>query len=188
MKNYSQKNPRWRWQKLGTCAHTTIGSDGCFVNALASLADTTIVNPKGVTVACHPGILDWVATVQDLYAHGCWVVSKDFANLLGLKYHGKSQTQPDYPCILETNYYANKGVPQHFVVLFPDGDIIDSLDGTVLNGYKAPKKENKYEDAVVSYRLFENTDDRCSEKLDAVQKAQEELEDAQAEYIKCINS
>ena len=149
MKYYSQKNPRWRWQKLGTCKQN-IGQVGCFVTSLANLADTEIVDPRGIKREANPSIVDWVATVKKLYTGGCLVVSKKFAKLLKLEYHGKAYKRPSYPCIMETNYYRKYGVPQHFCVIFPDGDIIDPLD------LFPKKKANKYAHHIVSYRLFKN--------------------------------
>jgi len=148
MKYYSQKSPRWRWQKLGRCKQN-IGQVGCFVTSLANLADTKLRTPRGMIVEAHPGIVDWVATVKGLYVRRCLVNSKKFAKLLGLEYNGRSKKRPNYPCIAETDHYRRYGVPQHFFVIFPDGDIIDPLD------YFPKKKPNKYR--IVSYRLFKNT-------------------------------
>lgn len=177
MKQYSQKNLRWKWQKLGTC-NTTIGKAGCFVTSLANLADTELKDPKGKVREANPSIVDWVATVKGLYAHRCLVVSKTFAKLLNLEYKGKSSKKPSYPCIMETDHYAYCNICQHFCVSFPDGDIIDSLD------WKPKKKKNPYN--VVSYRLFRNKKNDCKDERKKVVKYERKLKEAQKEYNKCL--
>ncbi len=179
MENYSQKG-WYRWQKLGTCS-VRIGTHGCFITSLANLADTSITNPRGNVSVANPSIVDWKATTDGLYAKGCLVVSKAFAKMLGLEYNGRSTKQPKYNCIGETNYYNRQGIPQHFFVVFADGDILDPLD------LFPKKKTNKYARHMVSYRLFRNTKNDCSEQLEKVQKYQEKLEDAQKDYINCLN-
>lgn len=149
MKSYSQKNPRWAKQQLGTC-DTTIGASGCKISAYAMLLDDKIVDPKGRIVECHPGIMDWIATIQKLYVQGCMTVDEKFCKFFGLEYNGKKKIHPDYPCIAETNYYANKGVLQHFFIIYPDGDMLDPLDGNALNNWTPKKRKNIY--PIVSYR------------------------------------
>ena len=166
---YSQKNPRWGSQQLGTCA-TSIAGAGCFITSLANLSRTELTDPKGVVREAHPGIVDWVATTRGLYANGCLVRSKQFAEMLGLEYNGKSKHRPDYPCIAETDHYKNKGFRQHFFVIFPNGNIIDPLD-------KMPEeKPNPYH--IVNYRLFKKMD--CEELLEKLKKAKKE-------YLICKN-
>ena len=161
-KFYSQKNPRYRWQKLGRCRQN-IGQVGCFVTSLANLADTQLPHPKtGKMVEAHPGIVDWTATLKRLYSNGCMVNSPLFAELLDLEYNGKSKHQPDYDCIAETDYYRNVGFRQHFFIVLKNGDIIDPLDGTISNGWQAKPKPNKYKYRMVSYRLFRNTTQKCT--------------------------
>ena len=176
MKKYSQRNIRWGWQRLGTCK-VRIRQAGCFITALCNLADTKIKNPRGRVVECHPGILDWRATVDGLYANGCLVVSKSFAKLLDLEYNGKSKTPPDYNCIAETDHYRRYGVPQHFFVYLTNGKIIDSLDGK--------EKDNPYK--IVSYRLFKNRkeDDKCKILRAKVEKYEQKLKNAKKELEQC---
>ena len=181
MRNYSQKNLRWRFQKLGRC-RDTIGKSGCFITALCNLADTKIKNPKGNMVQCHPGILDWVATVNNLYARGCLVVSKRFAKVLGLEYKGKGSHPPKYDCIAVTNHFQYVGVPQHFFVYLTNGRIIDSLDGK--------EKENPYH--IISYRYFKNVNLKCTpeeiKRYEAkVKKYKEKLKKYTNKLNNCLN-
>jgi len=139
---YSQKNPRWMWQKLGTCKDT-ISKSGCKVTCFAMFLKE-IKNPDGKMVEAHPGIVDWVATEEKLYTNGCLINDKIFCKYFGLEYVGNHTTAPKYPCIAETNHYQSKGVPQHFFIHLPNGNIIDPLD------YIPREKKNQYK--IVSYR------------------------------------
>ena len=172
MKFYSQKNTRWRWQKLGTC-RVNLGQAGCFVVSLANLADTKLKHPRtGEMAEANPSLVDWVATNKHLYVAGCLVHSKRFAELLDLEYNGKVFRRPSYPCIAETDHYRKQGYPQHFFIMYPDGEIIDPLD------YFPKKKPNKYH--IVSYRLFKHktkcTDKEIKKYKDKIKEHQEKLE------------
>lgn len=147
---YSQINPRWAKQKLGTSSHT-IGSSGCFITCLAMVYDGTIRDPKGVVRPAHPGILDWLFTVRKLYANRCQVVQSRMCSFLGLKDRGKTTRRPNYACIAETDHYARRGVPQHFFVWFPNNTIYDPLDGFTPE-WKPRRKKNPYR--IKSYRLI----------------------------------
>lgn len=152
MKPYSQRNPRWSKQKLGTC-NTTLGASGCKISCYCMIYDGKIKDPKGNMVECHPGILDWLATVNKLYVSGCLTVDETFCKFLGLKFNGRTTNPPKYPCIAETDHYKKKyGIKQHFFVWFPDGMILDPLDGNILNKWTPKKKPNPYH--IVSYRLI----------------------------------
>ena len=175
MKHYSQRNLRWRWQKLGRC-RDTIGQSGCFITALCNLADTKIKDPKGRLRECTPGILDWRATVDRLYRRNCWVDNKAFAKLLGLEYNGKSTKAPNYNCIAVTNHFQYVGINQHFFVYLTNGRIIDSLDGK--------EKDNPYH--IVSYRAFKNPREKDCEKYRAkVKKYERKLKEAKKDLINC---
>lgn len=149
MNYYSQKNPRWSRQQLGTCP-TTIGASGCKISSIAMIYDGQIKDPNGRLVECHPGILDWLATKKKLYLSGCLTSDKIFCDFLGLKFEGRKSTPAPYPCIAETDHYKKQGVPQHFFIHNPDGTIIDPLDGNVLNNWTPKPKKNPYK--IISYR------------------------------------
>jgi len=160
MKHYSQKDPRWANQKLGTC-NTTLRASGCFVTALAMqygdrikvpptsrkwLESVATVYDDG-TVEATPAILDFIFTKEKLYSSGCNVVSTIMTKRLGLENSGRSGAQPPYQCIAETDNFKRFGVPQHFFVVLPDGRILDPLDPP-----DSPPKKNPYH--IVSYRLI----------------------------------
>lgn len=144
---YSQKDPRWAGNKLGSCA-TTIGKDGCKVTCYAMFDGRS------------PEFINLTLSSNNGYHQGCLTVDELDCKILGLEYHGKSSSQPDYPCIAETDRFKPA---QHFFVVREDGMILDPLD---LNpGWKP----NPYH--IVSYRLIkpkqkteEPVDDREEEK------------------------
>jgi lysozyme len=126
---YSQKDPRWANEKLGTC-NDTIGKSGCKVACLASFA----------------GITPSEANKRIPYQSGCLTEDVSAAKALGLEFNGRVTVKPSYECIAETDHYKPNGVPQHFFILLADGTIADPLD-------LDPKpKKNPYK--IVSYRLF----------------------------------
>jgi hypothetical protein len=126
---YSQKDNRWANVKLGTCSDT-IAKSGCKITCLASFA--------GITPPEANKIIP--------YVNGCLTNDQTAAKALGLEYDGKSTTRPSYECIVETDFYKSKGVPQHFFILTPEGLAVDPLD------LEPKPKKNPYN--IVSYRLF----------------------------------
>lgn len=131
---FSQKDPRWANQRLGTCNGWTIGTGGCFVTCLAMFSNKT------------PAEVDELLTRQGGYSQGCMMLSKRAAELLGIDYHGRSQTDPGTLCVAETDHYKSQGVPQHFFV-YKNGMKVDPL-------HKTPRWiNNNYN--IVSYRLFD---------------------------------
>jgi len=146
VKYYSQKDPRWANQKLGTC-RDTLRQSGCKDSTIAMLmGDKKIKDPKGRMRTCTPAILDWVLTVNKVYTNGCLISDEKIAEFLGLEFNGRSTTQPEYPTMAETDHYKRYGVRQHFFLIFPNGDMVDPLDAD-------PKpRKNKYH--IVSYRLY----------------------------------
>lgn len=62
--NYSQRDPSWAGQRLGTCDGVTIGSDGCYVTAFANIA-----SHFGKDI--NPAQLDDDFTNNGRYVSGC---------------------------------------------------------------------------------------------------------------------
>lgn len=132
---YSQRDPRWKQVKLGTCSDS-LGQSGCFVTSLAGLSGKL------------PTEVNDLFKKKGGYVNGCLINSSKAAELLGLEYQGKTTQKPSRACIAETNYYAKSGVPQHFFVWNPDGRIADPLS------MSPDWQENVKKYPIVSYRLF----------------------------------
>ena len=133
---YSQKDSRWKNKKLGF-GNTTIGGYGCAISAFSNfMADLGIqITPDEMNEK----------------AKKCGAFSGDMLNFsvlakeLGFNY--RKDTASSQICIAETNYYKNKGVPQHFFLYNPiTKRRVDSLD-------LDPKwEDNNYN--IVSYRIL----------------------------------
>lgn len=141
MRIFSQRDPEWSGQKIGTSSQT-IGMVGCFITSLGMLSD---LRPPEVNAKITQG---------GGFQQGNMLVSEKAAAILGLQYKGRvpAGSPVSYPtevCIAETNKYA-PSVPQHFFVWLGKQNekgkwmIWDSLDGK--------EKENGY--PLVSFRLF----------------------------------
>ena len=141
MEKYTQRNPKYKYVKLGTC-NTTLWNDGCFVCSLSML--TNKYNPEEVNLLLRN---------NGGYSNGCMVNSKKAAEILELEYKGITKSKSESICIAETNHFASKGVPQHFFVFAPKGTVNDVCD-MILDPLDNPCywRENKYN--IVSYRLF----------------------------------
>lgn len=147
MIKYSQSDPRWANHKLGTC-NDTIGQSGCFITSLAMLAYKTPLEVNDILLKGNG------------FVNGCMVNSERASSLLNLSYYGISKTEPDYPCIAETNFYAPK-VPQHFFIWLGQGKIIDPLGGK--------EKDNPY--PIISFRLFKiKNNDMTDEQIKNILK------------------
>lgn len=136
---YSQKDPKWKNKRIGSCADT-FGQSGCNVTAMATLCGKT---PEEVN-AIVP------------YRNGCLLSDSTACTSLGLEYLGRQSTPPSFICKAETDHYKNKGVPQHFFVWRPDGMIADPLD------YPCTWKKNPYN--IVSFRLIKPITEESMEK------------------------
>ena len=132
MNLYSQKDPKWKSEQLGMCKNETIGSAGCKITCYAMLCGKT---PLEVNQSIT-------------YSNGCLTNDSKNSEELGLKNVGKVTENPKVLCIAETNYYKSSGYSQHFFILREDGMIADPLD------YPCFWKENKYKNAIVSYRVI----------------------------------
>lgn len=124
--------------KLGT-GDSTIAKSGCYLTSICNLASL-----NGVQI--DPPTLNQKLIDQGGYANGDEMISNVAASLVGATYELSHDTQPSFACIAETDSNANIGIPQHFFVLLPDGQIIDPLD------HDPQPKANNYH--IVSYRIF----------------------------------
>lgn len=128
---YSQSNPKWGDQTY--YGNNKFKYSGCFVTALSCMIDKE--PPE---------------TASMLRLNGCFtpegcLVSECASKALKIEYSGSSKNQPSYPCVFETDHYKSSGYPQHFGIIFPNGEIYDPLldHGPTVNNYH-----------IVSYRLF----------------------------------
>jgi hypothetical protein len=132
MELYSQKDPKYRNLKVGFGTQT-IGQVGCFLCSLSMISE--IEPPEANERLKKNGGYS-----------GNLIKSAEAAKALGLEYGGRVSNNNKFPCIMETNHYKSKGVPQHFVVMTDATHILDPLD------YPVKEKKNKYN--IISYRLF----------------------------------
>jgi len=133
MQNYSQKNEKWKNKKIGK-TNLTLGEIGCFVTALAIMDGRT------------PDVILDLLNEGNAFNDNGLLFPDVAAKILRFSYCGETHNQQKVgmPCIAETNYYVDKGVPQHFFVWLGDGLIIDPIDGQT--------KGNCY--PIVTFRLF----------------------------------
>ena len=128
---YSQSDERWGDQTY--YGNNKFKTSGCFVTSLAMMIDK---DPR--------------ETASMLRLNGCFtsgglLVSECASKALRIEYGGKTTRQPNYPCVFETDHFKSSGYPQHFGIIFPNGEIYDPLlnHGPTVNNYH-----------IVSYRLF----------------------------------
>lgn len=153
---YSQRDPRWSGQRLGTVDGTTIGSDGCYVTSFAMLG-------KYFGHDINPAQLDDIFTNRGWYVKGNLMtddnLQKAFPDCVYQQtFHYESvpadlsklkdlMTDPTVMVVLEVDFNPEKGGLQtHFVVCVDcDGtnvQIADPWTGTVHDiktPYGAPK-------------------------------------------------
>jgi len=137
MKYYSQKDSRWSNIFLGN-SQSTIGKYGCFLTSISMIAEI------------EPTEINKTLTDNGCIDNNGSLSSQCAANILKIEYNGKTFQKPNYICIAETDFYKNKGVPQHFFIVLENGQIVDPLD------LEPKPKNNKY--PIVSYRLFKGED------------------------------
>lgn len=133
---FSQKDPAWKNIKLGT-GNLNLGQAGCLIVSYCNLLvelDIIKLTPEDLNDLCIR---------KGFYSNGDMLILPKLAEYFKLTY--KKQIEPSELCILETDYYKNKGVPQHFT-LYRNRKIIDPLD------LPCNWKSNKY--PAVSYRVF----------------------------------
>ena len=190
MTYYSQENARWGRQQLGGC-NCTISSDGCYITSICNLIRVfgiglNVNTPKDIVMDLHPGILDWIATEEEAYFNDCFVSGYKFADAINkmadkkvIEFKGFSDKQPkDYPVIARTRY----GRGYHFIVLLPDGHIIDPLDENPMPRVKNP--EYKFT-AFRNYRVIIEKND-CSELQEKVDDLRKKEKDVHEELQKAI--
>lgn len=73
---FSQRDPRWSGNQLGTCSGTTIGSAGCAISAIAMAGARSVTN-------FNPASLNTYLTNNSGYASGCLVIWSAAANIDG---------------------------------------------------------------------------------------------------------
>jgi hypothetical protein len=81
---FSQRDPRWSGNQLGTCSGTTIGSAGCAITAIAMAGARSVSN-------FNPASLNTYLRNNGGYSSGCLVIWSAAANIDGsggFTYHG----------------------------------------------------------------------------------------------------
>ena len=104
--------------KLGTSTDS-IKQDGCALVAFSNIVgiDPVTLNQKFIDAGD--------------YANGELIEWANCAKTLGLEWNGISGSALAYPCIAETDHFANLGFPSHFFEVLDANNIVDSLDGQV---------------------------------------------------------
>lgn len=137
---YSQKDPRWATQKLGT-GNKTLGQAACFITSIGNLLN------YNSQADFTPPEMNALGIKHGFFTNGDMLVAPKVATFFGYPYE-RTTVAPDEVCIIETNAYAKVGVPQHFCLYDPETKKrVDPLD------YPNPTWEpNTYH--IVSYRVF----------------------------------
>lgn len=73
---FSQRDPRWSGNQLGTCSGTTIGSAGCAISTIAMAGARSVSN-------FNPASLNTYLTNNSGYSSGCLVIWSAAANIDG---------------------------------------------------------------------------------------------------------
>jgi hypothetical protein len=127
------KNQKYANMKLGNTPYR-VRSYGCLLLSISSLLDR---DPKEINA---------LFTRNNIYNANGEIDCAQAAKVLGLNYKKlPPEEKPTIDCILETSYWA-PNYKQHFAVMLKTGKIMDTLNGQII--------ENKYKNAIVSYRLF----------------------------------
>lgn len=107
MTNYSQRDVRWNWKKLGW-GSTNLGSYGCAVTSLAILSNK------------RPDEVNEILKNNGGFADKNLVIWSRACQLLGLKCGGG---------VPNIAHVRGNGFPMHFVVWLGNNQIIDPWDG-----------------------------------------------------------
>lgn len=140
IRSFSQKN--YKNTLLGTCTDT-IAKSGC---KLVCYSILTGIEP----LEMNRRFVD-----AGVFVQGCLIDDRRAIDLLGLQFDPRRDLVVKYPTIGCTNFYANKGVPQHFFVIIDSKTILDPLDG-------AMKAIDTY--PIISYRNV-TTNDQIPEEV-----------------------
>jgi hypothetical protein len=133
MKNYSQKDPVWKNEKIFN-SEETIWNVWCYLTSIWMLYNKT------------PLELNNLALANKKWYKDSLIISSELVALVDWKYLWIKQKPSDDVCIAKTDHYLEKYGFYHFFVYFADGTIVDPLD---LN---PKKKKNNYN--IVEYRHF----------------------------------
>jgi hypothetical protein len=128
----------------------TFCKNGCFVCALADITNRT------------PNDVAWTLKSNGLFTDGYINDLAKAASVLGLEWHGKSTTKPNYACIAWTNYFDNaktNAIEKHFFVVKTDGSLVDPLGKGIYYPIKEyylfkAKGENMLPQSEVNDRTF----------------------------------
>ena len=120
---YSQRDPRWASQRLGTCNGTTIGGYGCYISSMAMVGSHF---GHGET----PADLDNIFTDRNLYVGGCLCVDNmlqsvfpeinyietfDFSNSPANLNVLRNSYEDEYIIEVDFDHNPNTGIQTHFV-------------------------------------------------------------------------
>jgi len=121
---------------LGESGHVTISKAGCFIVSLANLANIDPIAVNSLLAKNH------------CFTQGNMLFNKEkTANLLELKYRGRTTKKPNFICIAETH---DTPAPQHFFIYNP---VTDEINDPISK--KRGWEKCKY--SIKSYRLFKKT-------------------------------
>lgn len=120
---YSQRDPRWASQRLGTCDGTTIGGYGCYISSMAMVGSHF---GHGET----PADLDNIFTDRNLYVDGCLCVDNmlqsvfpeinyietfDFSSRPADLSVLRNSYEDEYIIEVDFDHNSNDGIQTHFV-------------------------------------------------------------------------
>jgi len=134
---YSQRDKRWKKNRLGTCGDT-IGNSGCLITILAVLFNKTPLEVNDLLL------------LNGGYFAGCLVNWQVASKILDFEYLGSGKSAPVfYPCIAEVKF----GAHSHFVLMYDLVRFFDPWYGDI------ESLSNRYK-KIVGYRYI-----RIAEKL-----------------------
>jgi len=150
MKPFSQKDSRWK--DLLINGKYSLGEFGCVVVSIASILE---LPPDQVLKTLN---------TKECFTNSGLIIWDKAAKELGAIYGGKTMKKQKELCLLETNHFAKRGIPQHFCVWIGNGNIMDPLDGKI--------KSNPY--FIVSFRLFKKKKVKIPKEIIVASKKQSE--------------
>ena len=128
---YSQRDKRWKKNRLGTCGDT-IGNSGCLITILAVLFNKTPLEVNNLLL------------LNGGYSSGCLVNWQVASKILDFEYLGSGKSAPVfYPCIAEVKF----GSRSHFVLMYDFASFFDPWYGDI------GSLSNRYK-KIVGYRYI----------------------------------